>query len=304
MSLRQSCLLVVLVLALCPGSAGAQATGSFMRTLEAGGLRELDVSTGSGSIDIAGGPGSEIVIAGHIEVRRSRGQDPEAIVDEIEAAPPIELDGQTLRIGDRDPRRYRAQVSISYEIRLPAGMSVVSETGSGSQTVTGIDAEVEASTGSGAIVLTSIGGEVIAETGSGRIQADAIAGAFNGRTGSGVISLTQTASGDVRASTGSGRIELRGVVGGLNATTGSGRIEVDGQQTAAWDLKSGSGSITVRLPADAAFTLDAQTSSGSLDIDHPVTMQGSLRRNQLRGTVRGGGPMLRIGTGSGNIRIE
>ena len=64
----------------------------------------------------------------------------------------------------------------------------------------------------------------------------------------------------------------------------------------------------VRLPANAAFDADLSTSSGTLDVEAPVTMtvQGRVqeRRKSIVGKVRGGGPLLTLHTGSGDIHIE
>jgi DUF4097 and DUF4098 domain-containing protein YvlB len=90
----------------------------------------------------------------------------------------------------------------------------------------------------------------------------------------------------------------------LRVKAGSGRIVVDGQQTGAWNLDTGSGSVRVSLPEGAAFELDAESGSGGINIEHPLTVQGRISKRHLRGTVRGGGELLAIDTGSGSIRIE
>ena len=131
-----------------------------------------------------------------------------------------------------------------------------------------------------------------------------MAGAFTASTGSGSIQMSQTAPGDVKASTGSGSMELTGVVGAVKAKAGSGRIRIDGRQEGDWKVNAGSGSVRIRLPADAAFTLDAETGSGGIDIEHPLTVEGKVSKRHLRGDVRGGGHLLRIDTGSGGVRIE
>ena len=87
-------------------------------------------------------------------------------------------------------------------------------------------------------------------------------------------------------------------------STGSGDIEVEGEATGDWRLTASSGGITIRLPSDAAFDLEAETSSGGIDIDHPLTTQGSIRRNRVRGQVRGGGVLIELKTSSGTIRIR
>ena len=116
--------------------------------------------------------------------------------------------------------------------------------------------------------------------------------------------LQQTAAGDVRVDTGSGGVELSGVKGALVARAGSGDIQAEGQPTSDWRLHTGSGGVTVRLPSEAAFDLYARTSSGSISVDQPVTVQGTIGRHELRGKVRGGGTLVEVETGSGNIRVQ
>ena len=104
--------------------------------------------------------------------------------------------------------------------------------------------------------------------------------------------------------TGSGSVELSGVRGPVKVSTGSGNITVQGEPAWNWSLSTGSGDIRLRLPPEAGFQLQARTSSGSIHSDHPLMVQGTVKRNELRGTVRGGGPEIIAHTGSGNIRIE
>ena len=98
-------------------------------------------------------------------------------------------------------------------------------------------------------------------------------------------------------------MELRGVHGTLEARAGSGGITAEGDPTGGWMVHSGSGSIHLRLPSDASFDLNARTSSGSISLDHPVTVQGTMGKKEIRGKVRGGGVTVEVETGSGNIEI-
>jgi DUF4097 and DUF4098 domain-containing protein YvlB len=97
---------------------------------------------------------------------------------------------------------------------------------------------------------------------------------------------------------------LSGVQSAARARTGSGRIEIDGVPGGLWDLETGSGSVYLRVPEDAAFSLDVRTSSGAVETSHAVTMVGSIARGTLRGDVRGGGSLVHVRTGSGSIRVE
>ena len=62
--------------------------------------------------------------------------------------------------------------------------------------------------------------------------------------------------------------------------------------------------MAVTLPSDAAFDLRAETNSGSIESDHPITVRGRVSRRRLEGQVRGGGFRLEMMTGSGSIRIR
>ena len=284
------------------------ADDTFERRLAVSEPLVLDVDTGSGSIKIRSGSGDEVTIEGTVKVQRrffwGRPRNADELVQAILDNPPIEMDDGRLRVGRISDRKLRNKVSISYEIVAPTGTEIVAETGSGSISISDIAAPVEVHAGSGSIKLENINGSANARTGSGSIRANGVAGAFEGRSGSGSIVLEQTGPGDVVVSTGSGSANLSGVAGAVRASAGSGRITVDGRQEGDWQLETGSGSIRVSLPADAAFDLDAESNSGSIDIDHPLTLEGRISRRHVVGKVRGGGPLLEIETGSGRIRVN
>jgi len=307
-SITKMQILVLSALLLAAMSAAADSGDTFRKTLTVPASLTLQVDTGSGFIEISSGPGREATVIGKVKVSKRgifrKAANEDEILQKIMDDPPIALSGNRLQVGHIQDRGLRNSVSISYEIVVPADTEIEARTGSGSISVGEINAVVDVSSGSGSLTLKNIGGPAKARAGSGSIRAEGVAGAFNASNGSGSIYLAQTAPGDVSVSTGSGRVELTGVVGALDASAGSGRITVDGRQAGDWDLSSGSGSIDVRLPADAAFQLDAESHSGDIVVEHPLTVEGKISTRHLRGVVRDGGPLLKIDTGSGRIRVE
>jgi hypothetical protein len=302
------CLWTVLLLTVWATDVLA-ADGAFEERLSLDGPILLDVDTGSGRIEIRPGSGNEAFIRGEIRVNKrgfwgGRRGSKEEIVQSVTDNPPIELKDGRLLIGRFNDKGLGRRVSISYEITVPANTETIASSGSGSISVVDIAAPVETSTGSGSIKLENIGGAVDASTGSGSIRADGVAGAFDGSTGSGSIKMSQTAPGDVKISTGSGSSELTGIVGALRANAGSGRITVDGHMTGDWDLETGSGGVRISLPTDAAFDIEAESNSGGINIDHPLTVRGRISERHIAGQVRGGGPLLKIDTGSGGVRVR
>ena len=302
--------------------AVASPEGSFQRTLQVTGAVNLEVTTGSGSIQVRTGSANQVQVTGHIKATEWFGGNAEEKVKRLEANPPIQQSGNDIRIGHIDDPELRRNISISYELIVPAETQLRAHSGSGNQSVEGISGPLDIGAGSGGLKISGIGNTVRAETGSGNIDIDrvkgsaraktgsgsihaaGIAGGFEADTGSGHITLEQTAPGSVRADTGSGGMDLRGVRGSLDAKAGSGTIRAEGSPTGAWSVHTGSGTVQLRFPSDAAFDLQAHTSSGSISVDHPVTVQGSMGRKDIRGKVRGGGVPVEVATGSGNIEIQ
>jgi DUF4097 and DUF4098 domain-containing protein YvlB len=249
-------------------SAQTRPEGRFERTLTVNGVVDLSVRTGSGDIDVRVGSSDRVQVIGRITAsRRLTGDNAAQQIKDIESAPPIQQSGNVIRIGDtKDDPRYR-EVSISYELMVPANTRVNAQTGSGNQRIGRVDGTVRAQTGSGNIDIEGAGGGLDAHTGSGNIDVNAVGGSIRAQTGSGSVEVVQTRKADV-------------------------------------DVQTGSGGVRLTLPADAAFTLTARTGSGSIDIAHPIQAEGRRRRNRLEGVVRGGGNRVDIATGSGSIDIR
>ena len=289
-------------------SASAQAADTFEENLTAPGAITLDVSTGSGSIKVTSGPGRDVTVIGKVKIRkggwfRRTPSNADEIIDAVLENPPVVLEGDTLYVGKFEDKGLGRAVTISYDIVVPTDTQVHASSGSGSVSITDMDAPAKAGAGSGSIKLINIGGDVTAKTGSGSINADGIAGAFTGSAGSGSIRLSQAAPGDVSVAAGSGSIKLTNVVGAVKAAAGSGGVNVEGRQEGDWKLASGSGSVTVTLPSDATFNLDAESNSGRVRVAEHFSVDGKVEKRHVEGAVNGGGPELRVNSGSGSIRI-
>ena len=268
------------------------------------GVVRLDLTTGSGDVTIKTGSSNQVVVHGTVHSSNGWFGNDENAVHQVESNPPIQQNGNDIRIGYNLPEDVKRHVSISYEVTLPADASVQAHTGSGGIGIEGVRGEVQGQTGSGDIRLRDLGSRVHVQTGSGGIRAQDVGAPFYAHTGSGNIDAQLAGSGDIDIQTGSGDVQLRGVKGGLRARTGSGSIGADGNVTGPWQLHTGSGNIRMALGSGGGFNLDVHTSSGSIHSDLPITVQGSLGRHELKGSVRGGGPEVEVSTGSGDVEIR
>jgi beta-lactamase regulating signal transducer with metallopeptidase domain len=255
------------------------AESTFDRNLTFSGKLDLSVATGAGSITITRGAANQVHIHGIVKLNHDG--DP-AQAQQIAANPPIEQQGNTIRIGGQQENLHN--VSISYVIEAPA------------------DTVLNATTGSGNITDTGVGQGAKLSTGSGNIMATGIDGGFKAQTGSGNIAIDGSGQGDAKAQTGSGTIDLKGVHGSLIAQTGSGRIKAEGTPSSPWKLQTGSGNIELAT-GNAPITLDASAGSGSISAQATM-MQTSADKHHMHVQLNGGGPEVRVQTGSGDIRID
>ena len=306
-SLKMGGLIAVTIALMLASTAlfGSTPQGTFEKTFQVNGPVDLEVLTRSGDVTVRAGSSGSVVIRGKIFVGDHwLGGRRDSDVHEIEQNPPIRQSGNSIHIDYVNAHN----ISVDYDITVPVETAIRTHSGSGDQTIEGTKGNVDVQTGSGDVKLREITGELRLQTGSGNIRAHEVAGPVRGGTGSGDVELEEKGSGDVDLHAGSGNLTARGVHGSFHAETGSGDIVAEGTQSGSWDIHSGSGNVRVRLPSNAAFEADISTSSGSVDVGAPVemTVQGRIgdMRKSIRGKVRGGGPLLRVRTGSGDIHIE
>jgi len=304
LSIRLWCALVVFAISTSAAIASTP-QGTFEKSFSVNGPVDLEVLTHSGDITVRTGPAGSVVVRGKIYVGDhwlfgNRHAD----VSQIEQNPPLRQEGNSIHVDYVNAH----DISIDYEITVPADTSLHTRSGSGDQMIEGTNGNADLQSGSGDVKLRQITGDIQLQTGSGNVEAHEIGGRLRGSTGSGDVQVEEVGSGDIDLQTGSGNMTVRGIQGAFRGEAGSGDITAEGTQTGTWEIHTGSGNVHVRLPANAAFNADIMTSSGTLDVDAPVTMtvQGRVQeeRKAIRGKVRGGGPDLIVRTGSGDIHIE
>ena len=295
---------------------------AFERSYNVGAAPTLDVSTIRGQIDVSAGDADRIVVKGTATVRYGLSVPTTAyeLVKRVAANPPIQQDGNTIRLRPPSDADEQRAMTVAYEVLVPRGTVVRTDSDSGATTVTGVVGRVSVRTQSAAIVVRDLGGDADVTTGSGQVQADDVSGdlkvstqssrvivrnlgaGLRVRTQSGAVEGSFRGAGNVDVGTGSSAIDLVGVNGGLIATSSSGRIRVSGRPTASWEVTSGSGSFDLAFESNAKLTLDARSESGSVYVEGS-TLQGSTSKGAASGTVGGGGPLVRASSRSGSIRI-
>ncbi len=285
MKLACSALLVAGSLSML-SSAALAADGTFERTLKVNGPVLLGVDTGAGNIHVAPGPVNSVHIVGHVHSGSgwlSGGGSADDRVKQVVNDPPVNQAGNIISLGHNF---HTNNISIDYEITTPRGT------------------DLRASSGSGDVRVEDNGGPVELKTGSGTIEGTGLSDHVSLESGSGNITASMLSSRDVKAQTGSGDITLKNVQGGLWAHTGSGNLQISGKPASSWKLETGSGDVKIDT-AGAPLSLDASVGSGDVDYQGGTLKQGNgSSKHHVVGDANGGGPQVRVNTGSGDIHIK
>ncbi len=150
-------------------------------------------------------------------------------------------------------------------------------------------------------------GRVDLHTGDGKIELGNFKGEMQLRSGDGSQEI-DSVDGKLHATTGDGHIRASGRFDELELKTGDGRVEAQAGSgsalTTGWRLESGDGTVTLQVPENLAADVDLHTGDGHIDLDMPITTQGKIRENEVRGKLNGGGNLLTIHTGDGSIRLR
>lgn len=284
-----------MVRALRPGAYqgrnnGPEQTERFSRKVKIGRDGRFSLANIAGDIVVTGGHGDEVLIDA---VKRTRGDKSEL------ARVQITIDEHAGRVDVRteyeqnrtDRNRRSDRVSVDYTVTVPASASVDAHSVSGSVTVTGVH------------------GALRAESVSGNVTTSDTPKLETAKTVSGDVSMTGAAAdGDLTAASVSGNVTAKGlkarglelgsvsgdiIVGDvtcerLGVKSVSGNVEYAGVivKNGRYEINSHSGIVRLLLASAAGFELNANSFSGSIRSELPLTIGGdSARRggNTLRG---------------------
>lgn len=312
-------LLGISVLAACGPQESSE--GSFDKTLAVQGPIRLELATGSSEAHIAVGTDGEVKIHGDIHISEWSKSESQQRVEQLQSNPPITQEGSVIRVGDTG--NHRANSAIDYTITVPASTDFSGKTGSGDLSVKGLQGPVTILSGSGDVALADIGGDVRATSGSGDFTFSNIAGEMQITTGSGDITLSypqkevriQTGSGDIQITQpadavsiqgGNSDVDIKSAAPDLRIHTASGGITISGdpRNGAFWDLHAVSGDIVLNVPSSASFHLYAHTSSGDIDAQIPIMMEGTTGSHELRARIGDAKAHVEASTTSGDITLH
>ncbi len=225
----------------------------------------------------------------------------------------VEKEGNTLDIRAEYPenrkrwRRDSINVSINYNLTIPAKASAKISSVSGSVDLENIGGAAKVEAVSGDVTINNASKGVDLEAVSGSIDARNVTGDAYLNAISGRINV-EGIRGSIKASVVSGTIELTDVSGAdeVNASAVSGTIVYEGEisRDGRYTLNSHSGRVEMVIPSDSAFDFEATTFSGNIQSDFEIRVSGIISKRKISGVVNNGGAVVKLTTFSGNVYLK
>jgi DUF4097 and DUF4098 domain-containing protein YvlB len=266
--------------------------------------RNLDLA----KIETGGGNVSAFAIAGRVEIESGGGT---IQLDDIGGEVTAETGGGAIEVGK-------------------TGGDVTVETGGGNIKVNSVKGDLKLTTGGGSVVVSSGLRDAILETGAGSIRLEKCGGHVKATTGGGSIDLG-VIGGAVEMESNAGSIRLVSAKGHVDAQTGGGSIQLDSASSVRAETAAGGIVVKLLTAADVRGTSMLDTSAGDITVyladDLPITVRASIelanghsirsdfgdirvmteggqwgpKTVTAEGQLKGGGPLLKVRTSSGNI---
>ena len=305
---------------------GPEQIDKVSQTIKVGEGSGIDLNHLSGDIRVTVGSASEIKIDATKRVRHRDANEARRLLDALR----VDVNNFNGRVEVRTiyPRRGQfgysggnnISASVDYVIAVPPGATVSLKSISGDISVTNVKGEVRAETVSGDVNVTGTPNVALAKTISGDVTARDIGTQTSLvlSTVSGTVIGTGLRVRALEAGTVSGDVRLLGSeIERLEARSLSGNIEFDAPlaKGGRYEFMSHSGNVRLVLSGNTGFELDADTFSGNVRSDLPVTLRQMGRQNEprrggqrvsnraVRGTYGDGSAYLQVRSHSGSVVI-
>ena len=306
-----ACLFLLMGFYPAEGAAKEKFEEKFEKTVSLAKDGEVILNNISGDVEVKSWDKGEVRIEALKVSKASTLSEAEENAKKVEIL--VKKEDKTLRIDTKYPeskklfRKKSLNVSVNYWLWIPAKASVKIDSVSGDVDLEEIGGTVKVHVVSGDVEARKTDKGVDCEAVSGDLEIQDIAGDAYLKTVSGDITVERI-KGSVKAEVVSGEIELRAVsdanVVEGKAISGSvvyqGKIKRDGRYT----LKSHSGNVSMTLPSDSGFELEAKTFSGNIESDFEITMSGKISKRKIYGVVNERGAFVKLSTFSGDISLR
>jgi len=176
------------------------------------------------------------------------------------------------------------------------------QTSHGDISISGSKDNIDFRTSHGNIDVRNAEGTLKLVTSNGDIQSRKIKGQIRMSTSHGNIG-GNTIEGDLSASTSHGNVNVEGLSGSIEASTDHGNIDVVMEKVSgSITIDNSNGDISLQLPKGKGLNVDLE--GKKINIDPLENFSGSKEENSMKGTLGGGGALVKAKTNRGNVSLS
>jgi DUF4097 and DUF4098 domain-containing protein YvlB len=264
-----------------------------------------DITTAGGDVSISG------EVLGNIKAKTAGG---DISTDDIGGDATLKTAGGDIRLGVAGGNAAVTTAGGDISAKSVVG-TLEAKTSGGDIEVGDVGSELRATTAGGDIELGNVDGAASVATAGGDVILGDVAGQVEAKTAGGDIKLS-SANGRVLAKTAGGDLDLRGVTGSIEGKTAGGDIvaELSPSGGEASELVTAGGDIQIYIPAGANVQIQARIKihgnwerrSEELGIyqNSQNVGQKNASANEITATLGSSGPVIRLETSNGDIRIN
>lgn len=263
----------------------------------------LEVRTSGGHIEVDGSESNTVRVEMYVRQNGRELTPSDTDLDDFDIE--IEQRGNTVTaIAKREGKNRwfgNNNISISFVVYTPREMSTRLKTSGGHIRVTGLEGNQDIRTSGGHLDLKQLLGTIEARTSGGHIEVADIEGKLNARTSGGHIEAMNS-SGSIQLGTSGGHIRLDKIRGTVEARTSGGSITANLENIdQSVSLRTSGGHVSVTVPRGMGLELDLRGSSVRTELRN---FSGEVERDEIVGTINGGGPKLTARTSGGWVRLN
>lgn len=244
----------------------------------------LEVATSGGHITVEGSSSNTVRVEMYVRRNGSDLSPDDISLDDWKID--ISQSGQSIKaIAKHKGKRWSFfrngdRPSISFIVHTPRAISSNLNTSGGHIQVDGLSGDQQLRASGGHLALSDLEGNIKARTSGGHITAHDLQGDFN-------------------AQTSGGHIDLKNINGVIEAQTSGGNIEADFVSLASSvELNTSGGNIDITLPRKDGADLNLK---GSYVHSNLINFSGDSNRDEIKGTINGGGPLVSARTSGGLV---
>lgn len=185
--------------------------------------------------------------------------------------------------------------NVDYEISAPRDTVLIARARNGDIESAGIRGPADLETRNGSISVGDALGAIMATSRNGLISVARCSTDVTVKGSNSHVAIEGVA-GPISVETRNGAIEITDAGASVQAVTANGSIRYRGSVHADFSLKTTNGSVTLDVPPDSRFEIDAESGFGSVRSDLNVREQPGEDRADI--------PRVRIRTALGGIRVR